>query len=358
MLSSCSNGSRTPVIVAALSFAVALLLAGASRAAAQSSANLTGNGGRHTIQGRIYTENGRRSEIDNIKVRLVNYASGDLTTYVDANGAFSFKNLTAGSYAVVVEDNEGFEDFRENVLIDDIGSSIFGGPTTLRPPTRIMNVQVFLKPTATEATAPAKVISAKWAHVSKDAVQHLQRGVELMKDNKAVEAEAEFRKSLAIAPDFGPAYTELGILQQRAGRLDDAVASWKTALKYDENDFDAHLNLGVAFLNLKQYPECETELISAAFLDKAAVRPHYYLGMLYVVKDDLAIARKAFETARDLKGGKSLPAIHKYLGRVYMAMSMKKDAIRELQTYLDLVPTAQDADRVRKDISDIKSKSN
>lgn len=358
MLSSCSNGSRTPVIAAAFLFAVALSLAGSSPASAQSSANQTGNGGRHTIQGRVYTESGRRSETDNIKVRLVNYASGDLTTYADANGSFSFKNLTAGSYTVVVEDNEGFQDFRENVLIDDIGSSVFGGPTTLRPPTRIMNVQVFLKPIAGEGTTPAKVISAKWAHVSKDAVQHLQKGIEMMRDNKNSEAEAEIRRALEIAPGFGPAYTELGVLQQRTGKLDAAVASWKTALKYDENDFDAHLNLGVAFLNLKQYPECETELISAAYLDKAAVRPHYYLGMLYVVKDDLAIARKAFETARDLKGGKSLPAIHKYLGRVYMAMSMRKDAIRELETYLDLVPTAKDADRVRKDISDIKSKSN
>ncbi len=354
----CSNGSRVSLIAAAHSIAVALFLICPSATSAQSSANVTGNGGRHTIQGRIYTSSGRRSEIGNLKVRLVNYAAGDLTTSADANGSFSFRNLNAGSYVVVVADNEGFEDFRESVFIDDLGGSIFGSPTTLRPPTRIMNVQVFLKPKATEATAPAKVISAKWAHVPKDAIQHLQKGIELMRDNKTAEAEAEFRKSLAIAPGFGPAHTELGILQQRTGKLDAAVASWKTALKYDENDFDAHLNLGVAFLNLKQYPECENELISAAFLDKAAVRPHYYLGMLYVVKDDLNVARKAFETARDLKGGKALPAIHKYLGRVYMAMSLNKEAIRELQAYLDLMPSAQDADRVRKDISDIKSKSN
>jgi len=73
-------------------------------------------------------------------------------------------------------------------------------------------------------------------------------------------------------------------------------------------------------------------------------------------KNDLDVAQKAFETAKDLKGGKSLPAIHKYLGRIYMRKDMEKEAVHELETYLKLVPKAQDAEKVKKDISDIKAK--
>ena len=100
------------------------------------------------------------------------------------------------------------------------------------------------------------------------------------------------------------------------------------------------------------------ELVSAAFLDRTAVTPHYYLGIVFVMKDDLDIARKAFETARDLKGSKNLPSIHKYLGRIYMAKHLDKEAINELETYINLSPTAKDAENVRRDITDLKKRQN
>ena len=109
---------------------------------------------------------------------------------------------------------------------------------------------------------------------------------------------------------------------------------------------------------MKKYDDAEHALVTAAFLDRSSVTPHYYLGIVFVMKNDLDVARKAFETAKELKGGKSLPAIHKYLGRIYVAMSMKKEAIEEFETYLKLMPKAQDIEKIRKDISDLKSTQN
>jgi hypothetical protein len=39
-----------------------------------------------------------------------------------------------------------------------------------------------------------------------------------------------------------------------------------------------------------------------------------------------------------------------------MKKDMEKEAIHELETYLKLAPKALDADKVKKDISDIKAK--
>jgi tetratricopeptide (TPR) repeat protein len=140
------------------------------------------------------------------------------------------------------------------------------------------------------------------------------------------------------------------------GKLDAAVEACRNAIKFDDSDFDAHLNLGIAYLNLKKYNEAEPELVTAAYLNRSSIRPHYYLGMLFVMKDDLDVAQKAFEKAIELKGGTTIPAIHKYLGRIYMKKDMEKEALRELETYLKLAPKAQDVERVKKDISDIKAK--
>jgi tetratricopeptide (TPR) repeat protein len=96
--------------------------------------------------------------------------------------------------------------------------------------------------------------------------------------------------------------------------------------------------------------------VAAAYLNRTAVTPHYYIGIVSVMKGNLDVAQKAFETAKDLKGGNSLPAIHKYLGRIYMTKEMEKEALQELETYLKLAPKAQDVEKVKKDISDIKAK--
>src|SRR3989442_14654175 len=67
---------------------------------AQGGINYTGNGGRQTIQGRIYFPSGRSSDLMGMKIRLesAGSGSGDLVTLADPNGTFAFKNLTGGTY--------------------------------------------------------------------------------------------------------------------------------------------------------------------------------------------------------------------------------------------------------------------
>lgn len=330
----------------------------AQKLSGQGATNDLGNGGRHSIHGRIYVSNGRRSEVSGLKIRLTNSAAGDLSIITDETGSFTFKSLSAGSYSVLVEGGSVFEDFTENVFIDDLGASSIRTGIRMRPAPRIMNVQVYLRQKAARSQPPVSVLNVKWAAVPKEAVEHYDRGIRLVREGNDRGAEAEFRRSIEISPSFAPAHTELGRVSQRAGNLNSAIEAWKTAIRYDQSDFEAHLNLGVAYLNLKKYDDAEHVLVTAAFLDRSSVTPHYYLGIVFVMKNDLDVARKAFETAKELKGGKSLPAIHKYLGRIYAAKSMKKEAIEEFETYVRLMPKAQDIEKIRKDISDLKSTQN
>jgi hypothetical protein len=74
------------------------------------------------------------------------------------------------------------------------------------------------------------------------------------------------------------------------------------------------------------------------------------------MKQDLDIAQKAFETAKGLNGGNRLPAIHRYLGWIYLKKDMEKEGLQELETYIKLAPKAQDAEKVKKEILAIKAK--
>jgi tetratricopeptide (TPR) repeat protein len=334
----------TTTLACVACFACSLAVSGQSRV------NSSGTGGMHTIQGRVYLPSGRM--IDNsIKVELQSSRDAPITVYTDVNGAFVFRALAPGNYSVVVEAGESFEVAREYITIDTEAQ----GNVRITPTPKIVTVPIYLQ-LKRGVILRNDVINAKWASVPDATINRFKRAVELMQANKSAEAEAAFRQVIAMTPSFAPAYTELGKLLLHAGKAVDAVAVFKDAIRYDEADFDAHLSLGIAYLNLRKYLECEPELVAAAYLNRAAVTPHYYLGILFVMKDDLDIARKAFETARDLKGGRSLPNIHKYLGRIYMKKEMEKEALQELETYLKLAPKAQDAEKVKKDISDIKAK--
>jgi regulator of sirC expression with transglutaminase-like and TPR domain len=59
-----------------------------------------------------------------------------------------------------------------------------------------------------------------------------------------------------------------------------------------------------------------------------------------------------------MTGNKSFPVLHRYLGGVYIAKQMNKEAIAELETYMKQDPTAKDGDRIKQTIADLKSKVN
>jgi len=339
-------------------FLLAALTFSAVAGFSQAGTNNTGNGGRHIIQGRVFIGTGQRVAMQGLKVTVESLGLGDLTAFVDGNGAFVFRNLVPGSYTVLIDGKDVFESVREQVYIDDPGgsSSIAGSPRISGAP-QIANIQIFLKPKRIDVLRN-EVLNAKWSAIPKEAVQHFKNGLELQQAGKDAEAETEFRNAIGIAPKFAPAYTSIGTLELKAQKLEKAVEAFTSAIRYDPADFDANLNLGIAYYNLRKLDAAEAPLVNAAFIDRFAVTPHYYLGLVFSIKNNVDVAQKAFEKVKELNGGKSLPVIHKYLGRIYMHKQMNKEAVTEFQTYLDLVPGATDADAVRKDIAAIKSRQN
>ena len=107
----------------------------------QGSSNNTGNGGIHTIRGRIYLPNGRTLE-RTIKIELQSSTQPTQSVYTDNNGAFAFTGLNPGSYTVVVDAGESFDIAREYFLIDkEIQSSVRFAPIP-----KILTSPIYLRP--------------------------------------------------------------------------------------------------------------------------------------------------------------------------------------------------------------------
>ena len=329
-----------------------LLMVSGINGLAQSRTNSSGTGGSNEVRGKVYLPTGQSFDTP-VEIELQSSFTS-LKVFTDRGGTFIFQNLTPGTYSLIVHAGEQFAESREYFTIDpDVPPPRGSIPVRSNP--KILNVPIYLQ-LKRGVYLKNDVINAKWATIPKETLEHFKKGIELGQQTKNAEAEVELKKAAELSPNFAPVHTELCKLALRTGNTATAVESCRTAIRHDDTDFDAHLNLGIAFLGLKKYSEAEQELVNAAYMDRNAVTPHFYIGILFLVQNDLEVAQKAFETARELSGGKGLPAIHRYLGVIYMRKDMGKEAIQEFETYLKLAPKAQDADKVKKDISDIKAK--
>jgi Flp pilus assembly protein TadD len=90
------------------------------------------------------------------------------------------------------------------------------------------------------------------------------------------EAIREFETVIALDDDRSvpprDLYRELGVVYFRLGRVDDAIVSWQTGLRFAPGDPGLLNNLSVAFIRKKRYDDAEAMVRQA--LQAAPAMPH------------------------------------------------------------------------------------
>jgi len=102
------------------------------------------------------------------------------------------------------------------------------------------------------------------------------------------------------------------------GNHQAAIASCKDALRLDPNCADAYCMMGIAYNDLDEPDQALAALKRAVAEDPKHPQAHFFLGMT-----------------------------HKHQGRT-------AEAIAALETYLDLSPTARNAERIRQTVRELR----
>jgi tetratricopeptide (TPR) repeat protein len=314
----------------------------------------TGTGGNHIIQGKIFFPSGRRAE-GSIQIKLQSYAAGEISTMADSSGSFTFTSLSPGNYTVVVNAGDDYETAREGVTIDsDLNLSRAG--VSLNAGTRRYTVMVALRPKHDSGIrVRPSVINAALASVPESARTLYEKGLELAKAGDTLKAIDNLKVAISLFPKFPLALNELGVQYLKLGQASKAVDPLKSAAKLSPDAFTPKLNLGIALLETHQFAEAETQLRETLKLTSAPTA-HMYLGLTLAHLHNDAEAEKEFKSAID-SSGNQLGLAHYYLGGLYWRRSDFRRAADELEAYLHLTPNAQDADRVRETIKELRSKS-
>jgi Flp pilus assembly protein TadD len=267
---------------------------------------------------------------------------GDRVTTTDDKGTFAFRGVPKGDYVVLVEKEEGFEPFSQNVSV----SAFSGDPYLV--------IRLRLKG---EAKSEPGVVNAELANVPQKALTTYQKALQSAQAGNNKAAVEELKQAISEYPEFMLAFNELGLQYLKLGELDKADEALAKALKLAPDSATPLLTHGVLLAVQGKFNLAVTELqIALKQRDQSAIG-HLYLGQSLAILGRYADAESHLTRAIEL-GGDEVKDAHRFLGAIYFQRGEREKGVTEFETYLRLAPKAKDAEQVREMIRKNKRSQN
>ena len=146
-------------------------------------------------------------------------------------------------------------------------------PHKTNPPLKLLLTLVLLA--APLLAAPSHVSGRQQPPQAapRDAAGFFARAVERHRAGRLEEAVADYFSAVRLKPEVAAAHINLGLAYVGLGRFDDAVASLNQALRLAPDTPEIHFNLGAADMAARKYADAV-----AAFDDAARLRPEWVMA--------------------------------------------------------------------------------
>lgn len=167
-------------------------------------------------------------------------------------------------------------------------------------------------------------------------------GKKLLDQGKAAAAVAPLTDATAILKTNALAWSYLGLAQQQCGQLNEAVASYGQALRYNRDFNEIHFNLGCALLDLDKADAAKAEFIAYTLRQTRDPQGWLKLGQAQFRLRDLTAAEKCF--TESLRQGPNAPALDG-LGQIQVQRSRFRDAVPYFTAALKHDPACRSARR-------------
>ncbi len=288
----------------------------------------------YQIEGRILQADGKpfRGVVPYIFLDSA-YSPFAARTTADASGAFKLRDLSPGTYNIVIYVPRNGE-IRRTI---EVGPAFADGkgriPVTFRLQKRALPQDAYS-------------VSAAQLAISAQAKREYLRGMDYLASKEIDKAIACFEKAVEIAPQFVGAWNHLGTVAYTSRRHEDAERYFRIALSKDPGAYEPLVNLGGTLLALDRVAE-STEINQQA----VRMRPddplaHSQLGQSYYFSGEFEQAEVQLRHARSLDPGHfTLPQL--LLAAIYERRGDYRGVIRELEDFLTLHPDSERAPLVR-----------
>jgi tetratricopeptide (TPR) repeat protein len=133
--------------------------------------------------------------------------------------------------------------------------------------------------------------------------------------------------AIHLNPNLPRAYIVIGMIDEYAGDLKGAEATFETSLQANPNDSETHLYLGALFYKERQLNAAREHLVRALELEPSSVPARYQLAQVEHAQGDVQAAVKDFEAIEREKPEWLNP--HVQLAALYFFLKRPEDGARE-----------------------------
>lgn len=144
-----------------------------------------------------------------------------------------------------------------------------------------------------------------------DAAHHVDLGNSLRAKARFAEAEASYRRALALDPNSAAICNNLGAALKDRGKLDEAIDSYRQAIALDPNLASAHFNLGFAL-----HRQSKSREAAESYRRAVAANPNLasaYMGLAHVLQSQGQPGEASAYYRRALELAPGIPAFHSFL---------------------------------------------
>lgn len=160
---------------------------------------------------------------------------------------------------------------------------------------------------STNDSAGTGQVSNNLAEDRTRARDQLEKGKQLYRDDQDAEAVLAFMEAVRLDPDLAEAHFRLALGYESLGKREEAETQYKKAadtykqyLEENDNDAEAHYNLGQIYANLGNYSEAIRRYRDATELKDDDPDIYYDLGVAYTKLAQYDAAAAAFKKSLEI----------------------------------------------------------
>jgi hypothetical protein len=211
-------------------------------------------------------------------------------------------------------------------------------------------------------------VNASAYQAPKDARKAYEKGLEAEKKNKLTDAQKYFGKAVEIYPKYVNAWYQLGTVLQKENQKDAARTAFTQATTIDTKFLPPFLSLAVMAYEAENWATVLTftrHILDLDPLNHVAgyvwdLDPlnysdaYFYNALANYKLNKFADAEKSGLKAEQVDLPTRFPQVHLLLAEIFARKNDYPIAISEMETYLELVPHAKEADQVRERLAKLQ----
>jgi len=184
-----------------------------------------------------------------------------------------------------------------------------------------------------------------------------EKSTKQLSEGEFTKAEESLRQALEIYPEYPSAWHRVGRLLQRKGDAAEAKVAHQNAVSADPKAWRAYRSLAEIAVVEQDWTRMEKASEQAlATMPMPTPQLYVYNAVALYMLDRLGEAEVSALNAVQKAGDWRMPKAYHVLGLIQVERKDYAAAVKNLETYLNLAPSARDAEIVRQQLSLVRSR--